>query len=302
MARMRVEPVHDRAIDLVRARLRGVVAAHGVLIGPRDRNDPEIVVVVKLAPDAAAASPTADLPRSVTVGPEHLENAEPQTFAIEYEVEEPPWPLVGGSEARDAADLAPTFQAGGAVCDALGYPQGTGGAVLSFGDDSICIVTNEHVARAAGGRFLFDGDRNTLAEFLVRREPTDTAWAEIEEDVQWSSSIPDIGRPTKVIGGIQWNWRGRKYGARTRLTEFVTRRYGFVSGAPGFTEKSWECWDDNYGLVGAKGDSGSVVIGNQGELMGLMWGGADPGGATPDFGRKLFFVPSDRCIWGAKVV
>lgn len=182
----------------------------------------------------------------------------------------------------DMAIMSGTHTGGDPIYNSSGTWIGTGGCVMKINGQH-CIVSNEHVLKRAGMNGAVCNRSSQMATVNWLNAPTDSGSAVLSGGTAYNNNIPGIGTPSKIVGGINVGWYGKKRGAATNVTDFHIRWWGNLNGY-------WTAIGVNMGgfnvVVNGHGDSGAVVIGNNNELIGLSYAGATDVGPGP--GGRLF--------------
>ena len=156
---------------------------------------------------------------------------------------------------------------------------GTAGYILVSGGKNH-LISNKHVLASAG---LGNGVHNangikvgTVSELSLI---ADSAMAIMDPGAVFSKDVPGIGTPTSIRGGLDLSEISQKRGVSTGVTEFRIKWKGNYNGVP--TVVGVHVNGANVATVGS-GDSGSVLISQNTEIMGLVYAGATPVGQGPN--------------------
>ncbi|HEX8051757.1 MAG TPA: hypothetical protein VF517_02120 [Thermoleophilaceae bacterium] len=177
---------------------------------------------------------------------------------------------------------------------------GTGGCVLRI-YNTLCLVSNAHVLSemgGVGGRVRDHRGRVDFATVNELRTAPDSAWAQLDSDAGYRNDIPYIGQIRWVGGPMQLGWHGRKYGSSTGWSDFHFRFEGTTAGGTPAVGGWWEGQPHGGKPTVGNGDSGSVVVGDGGEVMGLVFAGSEKVGTSPGGSsfRKIWCVSN---MWTA---
>ncbi len=267
----------------------------GVGIGLRDPQavipsaDEGYSIVVVTTPGQARTM--SSLPSEVTVSRAELEAvapvstlraALPDTVTADVRVEEyelKPLTPTGPAPAQpddEEATRAGGFRAGSPVHNQNGHWVGTGGCVLNI-DGKNAIVSNNHVfvtgPGTGVGTTIKDRAGQSVARVVSGRQNYDCAHATLLDQAAFNNDLPKIGAIRGMTGGINIGWHGRKFGATTGFTDFHVRLILPIQNIGwGTACQLVNMGGFNVPVIG-QGDSGSVVVGDHNEVVGLMFAG-----------------------------
>jgi hypothetical protein len=179
--------------------------------------------------------------------------------------------------------MSGTHTGGDPIYNNKGRWIGTGGCALKLNGRN-CIVSNDHVMKIAGmSNAICNKNGANMATVNWLNPSSDSASAIMLPDTGFNNNIPGIGKLQKIVGGINVGWYGKKRGSATGNTDFHIRWWGNING-------NWTVIGVNMGglnvpVVG-HGDSGSVVVGNNNELVALVYAGGTDIGPGP--GGRVF--------------
>ena len=187
-------------------------------------------------------------------------------------------PLKGGSQITN-----------GLVVDG-GIAVGTLGCMVQIAkkvDPYIALLSNHHVMFAQGGAIgssigqalLSEGTVGTVIHGEEDGEELDYALAKLSALVDGTNHVLDIGDLTG-FGNAYIGQRVRKAGRTTGLTTGQITKIGLVADASscrytGLTMCEGFPKINPHGIFSDHGDSGSVVVNDARQVVGLLWGGSD---------------------------
>lgn len=180
-------------------------------------------------------------------------------------------PILLESDGSSVTALAAITMSGGDPLFVSGVFIGTAGYVFNVGGTRQ-LVSNRHVLEGAGqGNLVTNKEGKPLAKVTRLNTHVDSALAELDSNIVFSKNIPGIGTPGEIRSGITINMICRKRGASTNVTEFnITKADGVFNGIPvvvGVNTKG-----AHVPTVG-KGDSGSIVVAQNNDILALVFAG-----------------------------
>lgn len=191
-----------------------------------------------------------------------------------------PIPVNAEAAIPIANAFATTILTGGDPVFSNGILLGTAGYVFKIGG-MLQLVSNNHVLEGAGlGGLVTDAAGTSLARVTTLNPVVDSAFAVLEAGVSFAPKIPGIGKPTSISPGIDLGMVYKKRGTSTGITEFsINFKKGVFQGIPFATGINTA--GKSVPSVG-KGDSGSIAVGQNNDVAGLVFRGAIELGTGPN--------------------